>query len=58
MRRLALIAFTAPGAAFAHVGHAPVPNAAHGAAHAGTLAGALLVAAAVGAAWLAARRRN
>ena len=47
MKTLLTFAVVLPGAAFAHGGHAPLPEAAHGMTHAVPLLGVAVVAVAV-----------
>lgn len=44
MKTLITLAVLLPGAAFAHGGHAPLPEAAHGMTHAAPLLGVALIA--------------
>ena len=57
MKKLCTLLAVLPGAAFAHGGHAPVPEVAHGLTHTGPILGALVIALAVGLA-LAQRWRS
>ena len=47
MKRLVTLMTVLPGAALAHGGHAPVPEAAHGMTHAAPLLGGALIVAAL-----------
>ncbi|MEX0339107.1 MAG: hypothetical protein AB3N11_08725 [Arenibacterium sp.] len=48
MKRFATLTILFPGAALAHGGHAPVPEAAHALSHAGPAVGALVIVLATG----------
>ena len=48
MKNLGLLFASLPGAAFAHGGHVPMPEATHGLAHLGPWLGAVAIAAAIG----------
>lgn len=54
MKTLLTLAVLLPGAAFAHGGHAPLPEAAHGMTHAGPVLAVIVIAV---AAFLALRNR-
>lgn len=57
MKHLATLITLLPGAALAHGGHAPVPEAAHAMTHAGPILGVAAIALAIGLA-LAQRWRS
>ena len=48
MKKLTTLFAVLPGAAFAHGGHAPLPETVHSFSHAAPAIGALVVAAAIG----------